>query len=59
MSRIRLEVWDTKHGSSKGHWVALDLRSVSFAGYEVIIGYQNFRVLVDDRVVFSTVEVKA
>jgi len=51
---IRLEVWDPL----LKNWVLLDWGSVQVGSGEIMIGYKNFRLLVNGKEVFSTLRVK-
>jgi hypothetical protein len=52
MAVIRIEVLVYP----EGRWVPLDLRYIKFSGVELVIGYEDFRFLVDGREVFSTLK---
>jgi len=56
---IRLEVWNSR----KKNWVPLDLGSVRFASYyfhdgNIMIGYKDFRLLVNGKEEYCTMKVK-
>lgn len=54
MSRIRVEVWL----SSEGEWEMIDFSDVKFNGFDVVIGYADFRIFVDGEEVYNSLKVK-
>jgi hypothetical protein len=54
VSRIRVEVWLT----SEGEWEMIDFSDVRFNGFDVVIGYADFRVFVDGEEVYNSLKVK-
>ena len=51
---IRLEVWDSR----LKNWVLLDWGNVQVGSGEIMIGYKNFRLLVNGKEEYSTLKVK-
>lgn len=52
MSRLRVEVWLT----SEDKWEPLDFSDVRFNGFDVVLGYADFRVLVDEEEVYNSMK---
>lgn len=49
---IRLEVWDSR----KKNWVLMDFGNVRVGSGEIMIGFKDFRLLVNGKEVFSTLK---
>ena len=54
MSRIRIEVWLT----SEDKWETVDFSDVRFNGFDVVIGYADFRIFVDGEEVYNSLKVR-
>jgi len=52
VSRLRVEVWLT----SEDKWEPLDFSDVRFNGFDVVLGYADFRVFVDEEEVFNSMK---
>jgi hypothetical protein len=52
VSRLRVEVWLT----SEDKWEPLDFSDVRFNGFDVVLGYADFRVLVDEEEVYNSMK---
>lgn len=50
MSRVRVEVWLT----SEDKWESLDFSDVRFNGFDVVLGYADFRIFVDEEEVYNS-----
>jgi hypothetical protein len=54
VSRVRVEVWLP----SEECWEPLDLSDVKFDGFDVVVGYANFRIFVDGEEIYNTLKVR-
>jgi hypothetical protein len=52
VSRLRVEVWLT----SEDKWEPLDFSDVQFNGFDVVLGYADFRFLVDEEEVYNSMK---
>ena len=52
---IRLEVWDSR----KKNWVLMDFGNVRVGSGEIMIGFKDFRLLVNGKEEYCTMKVKA